>query len=295
MSRRKPNVSILNHLPHKIRKAIILIRDLLIEKYHPDMLILFGSYADRVAWHRQSDIDMLIVAETDDRPLLELGIKKYILDNVPKQTVATIFSPIVETPERLNEQLAIGQYFFKEIVQKGKILYDTGRFSLAEMRVLTNKEYKELVSDDFNYWRERAEDFIEDYNNNVPAKKYRNAAFHLHQVCESCYKMIELVYTRYGSKTHDLNELLDICSPHVNELNDIFKSDSEFEQRAYSRLRHAYLGARYDQKYEIEKYDLDYLGERVKLFLELAIKKCREQLSKLPDDDELRIKNIKIE
>jgi len=91
MSRIKPKVSVLNHLPNKIRKAIILIRVLLIEKYHPDMLILFGSYADRVAWYHQSDIDMLIVAETEDRPLLELGIKHYILDNVPKQKVTTIF------------------------------------------------------------------------------------------------------------------------------------------------------------------------------------------------------------
>ena len=292
MSRRKPNVSILNHLPHKIRKAIILIRDLLIEKYHPDMLILFGSYADRIAWHRQSDIDMLIVAETDDRPLLELEIKQYILVNVPKHTVATIFSPIVEIPERLNEQLEIGQYFFKELVEKGKILYDTGRFSLAEMRVLTNREYKQLVTNDFNYWLTQAKDFLRSHQHDINDESYRSAAFHLHQVCESNYKMIELVYTRYASKTHDLNELFDICLPHIPDLNNLFPMDNEFKERSYSRLRHAYIGARYDPKYEIEKDELYYLGERVKLFLELAIQKCQEQLSKLPDDDELRIKEI---
>jgi HEPN domain-containing protein/predicted nucleotidyltransferase len=288
MSRKKPKVSVLNHLPHKIRKAIILIRDLIIEKYHPEMLILFGSYADRIAWHRHSDIDMLIVAETDDRPLLELKIQQYILDNVPKKTVARVFSPIVETPERLNEQLAIGQYFFKEIVEKGKILYDTGRFSLAEMRLLTNKEYKELVTKDFIYWREEAEGFFKGHYFYISDENFRLAAFNLHQTCESCFKMIELIFTRYASKTHDLNMLLDICLPHLPELKNIFPKDTEFKEQAYSRLRHAYLGARYDQKYEIEKDELDYLGERVKLFLELAIKRCRERTDSLPQDDELR-------
>jgi HEPN domain-containing protein len=100
--------------------------------------------------------------------------------------------------------------------------------------------------------------------------------------------MIELVYTRYASKTHDLNELLDICLPHLIELKDIFPKDTEFEEQAYSRLRHAYLGARYDPKYAIEKDELDYLGERVKLFLDLTIKRCQEQLSNLPEDDKLR-------
>jgi HEPN domain-containing protein/predicted nucleotidyltransferase len=289
MKRRKPKVSVLNHLPHQVRKAIILIRDLLIEKYRPEMLILFGSYADRIAWHRQSDIDMLIVAETDDRPRLELEIKQYILDNVPKQKVAAIFSPIVETPERLNEQLAIGQYFFKEIVEKGKILYDTGRFSLAEMRLLTNREYKELVTKDFTYWREEAEGFFEIHTFCLSKKNHRLAAFNLHQVCESCYKMIELVYTRYASKTHDLNELSDICLSHLPELKDTFPKDTEFKERAYTLLRNAYIRARYDPKYEIEKDELDYLGARVKLLLELAIKRCREQLGKLPEDDALRI------
>jgi hypothetical protein len=46
-------------------------------------------------------------------------------------------------------------------------------------------------------------------------------------------------------------------------------------------LYKAYIAARYDQEYKIEEDELEYLGERVKLLLDLAIKSGEERIQQI--------------
>ena len=281
MDRKNPKIANLEHLPKPIKDGLGLIRDLVIAKFQPEMIILFGSLTTK-DWTWKSDIDLLFVADTSERPHLELDIKAAILESdAIKKKVSTIISPVVVSPEELNDQLAVGQYFFKEIVDRGQLLYNTGRFSLAEMRELEPEEYVELVKKDFKYWREAAEEFWKGFKFYYQEKHPLRAAFLLHQVVESSCVMVELIYSRYRSQTHDLDELMKKLIRFVSEGAKIFPKDTEFQKQAYKRLYKAYISARYEQEYQIEEDELKYLDERVKMLLDLAIRSCEEQIQRI--------------
>jgi len=245
------------------------------------MIILFGSLVTgKFTW--KSDIDLLVVADTSERPHLELDIKTAILESdAIKKKMSKIISPVVVSPEQLNDQLAVGQYFFKDIVDRGQLIYNTGRFSLAEMRKLEPEEYVELLKKDFKYWRTEAEVFWENFEFNMQKKHYRHAAFMLHQVVEPSCVMVELVYSRYRTQTHDLDILMKKLIHFVSEGAKIFPKDTEFQKQAYKQLYKAYIAARYDQEYQIEEDELKYLGERVKLLLDLALRSCEERIQQI--------------
>jgi len=290
MDRKNPKIANLEHLPKPIKDGLELIRGLVIENFQPEMIILFGSLVSG-KWNWKSDIDLLFVADTSERPHLELDLKTAIIESDSiKKKVSKIISPVVVSPEELNDHLAVGQYFFKEIVDRGQLLYNTGRFSLAEMRKLEPEEYVELVKKDFKYWRAEAEVFWENYEFNMQKKYYLHAAFMLHQVVEPSCVMVELVYSRYRSQTHDLDVLMKKLIHFVSEATQIFPKNDEFQKQAYKRLYKAYISARYDQDYEIEEAELKYLGERVKMLLDLAIRSCDEQIQRILKEPKKYIK-----
>jgi len=281
MDRKNPKIAAIEFYPKRISEGLILIRDLIVDKFQPEMIILFGSLVTG-KWTWKSDIDLLIVADTSERPHLELDIKTAILESdASKEKMSKIISPVVVSPDQLNDQLAVGQYFFKDIVDRGQLIYNTGRFSLAEMRELEPEEYVELVKKDFKYWREEAEGYWKYFKFGMQEKLLRHAAFNLHQVTESSCVMVELVYSRYRSQTHDLDVLMKKLIHFVSEGEKIFPKDNEFQKQAYKRLYKAYISARYDQEYKIEEDELKYLGERVKLLLDLAIRSSEERIQQI--------------
>jgi predicted nucleotidyltransferase len=86
------------------------------ERFHPDRIILFGSYAYGEP-HVGSDVDLLVVMPTADE-----------VNQSIRMTLA--FEPpfpldlIVRTPEKLERRLAEGSGFLKEIMTRGKVLYE---------------------------------------------------------------------------------------------------------------------------------------------------------------------------
>lgn len=97
-------------------------------EYQPEKIVLYGSYAYGRP-DEESDIDLLIVKETEASPFDRRVAVRRIVD----LRVPIAFAPIVVTPQELSDRLEMGDSFFEEIVQKGKILYakegiaDTGR------------------------------------------------------------------------------------------------------------------------------------------------------------------------
>jgi predicted nucleotidyltransferase len=281
MDRKNPQIAAIEFYPKRISDGLILVRDLIVDRFQPEMIILFGSLATG-KWTWKSDIDLLVVADTSERPHLELDIKTAILESdAIKKKMSKIISPVVVSPEQLNDQLAVGQYFFKDIVDRGQLIYNTGRFSLAEKSELEPEEYVELVKKDFGYWREEGEVFSGNYEFNFQNTHYRFAAFNLHQVVEASCVMVELVYSRYRTQTHDLDILMKKLIHLVSEGAKIFPKDTEFQKQAYKRLYKAYIAARYNQEYKIEEDELNYLGERVKLLLDLAIRSSEERIQQI--------------
>lgn len=88
--------------------------------YKPIKIILFGSYAYGNPT-RNSDIDLLILKDTDKKRADRFVWVKRIIYN-PALEISV--SPLVYTPDELNERLRIGDDFVKEIIQKGVVLYE---------------------------------------------------------------------------------------------------------------------------------------------------------------------------
>jgi len=91
----------------------------LVRLYKPDKVILFGSLAQGQI-HQDSDIDLFIIKS--DVP--EMGVDRIRqLDGLIKYRLATDF--IVYKPDELDRRLQMGDPFVKNILDNGKVLYET--------------------------------------------------------------------------------------------------------------------------------------------------------------------------
>src|SRR5215472_10532380 len=88
------------------------------ERFHPDMIILFGSYAYGTP-HADSDVDILVVMPCRNQIDQACRIDDAIDPPFPLDL-------IVRTPASINWRLAEGELFRTEIVTKGKVLYEKG-------------------------------------------------------------------------------------------------------------------------------------------------------------------------
>ena len=90
------------------------------EAYQPERIILYGSYAYGNP-DEGSDIDLLIVKDTDQRPIDRRITVRRLVSDIRRKIP---FSSLVVTPEEISERLEIGDDFFIEITSKGKVLYE---------------------------------------------------------------------------------------------------------------------------------------------------------------------------
>jgi predicted nucleotidyltransferase len=86
------------------------------DRYHPDRIILFGSHAYGTP-HADSDVDILVVMPT--RNQLDQAVKIELACDPPFP-----LDIIVRTPENVRWRLAEGESFLREIMTKGKVLYE---------------------------------------------------------------------------------------------------------------------------------------------------------------------------
>jgi predicted nucleotidyltransferase len=104
-----------------IKKTIHTIITKIQKTYHPEKIILFGSHAYGKPT-QSSDVDLLIIKETDDRPIDRRVCVRKIISN-PNHRIP--FELIVLTPKEVANRLQIGDQFLQEILKKGEVLYDS--------------------------------------------------------------------------------------------------------------------------------------------------------------------------
>jgi len=111
----------------KARQYIQDIVERLIRDYQPERIILFGwSYAYDQP-DGDSDIDRLIVKDTDERLIDRMVRAREIAFDWNRDVP---FEPIVYTPQEVERALKAGDPFLREIFEKGEVLYDHERDSL---------------------------------------------------------------------------------------------------------------------------------------------------------------------
>ncbi len=89
----------------------------IIEEFHPQRIVLFGSYA-RGTPNPDSDVDLLVIMPFEGKPVdksVEMRLK--VRPSFPVDL-------LVRTPDKIRERLAMGDTFIQDILEQGKVLYE---------------------------------------------------------------------------------------------------------------------------------------------------------------------------
>ncbi len=98
------------------RNSIRGVVEQIAAQFKPDKIILFGSFAYGSP-KPESDVDLLVVMET---PLRNSEQASQIVRAIDYHFGMDL---IVRRPKQLDERVALGDSFLREIVEKGKVVY----------------------------------------------------------------------------------------------------------------------------------------------------------------------------
>jgi predicted nucleotidyltransferase/HEPN domain-containing protein len=280
----------LSHLPEHKQAELKAIKEALVPKYPEiEMIILFGSYA-RGTWvedkytergntyEYKSDYDLLIVLSDDKKANADSFIQA-VSAKLEALKLSTPVHPIFHGIDFVNEALREGNYFFADIKREGILLFNTSRYELAEKREMSSAEVAKKAQEDFNQWFESADDFFRIAKSELSIDKYKTSAFNLHQATERYYGAIQLVFTGYKPKTHDLEILGGMAKACNMEFGKVFPKGNLQERMRFTLLKKAYVDARYKAEYQISKEDLEWLAERVQILRNLTEQICKEKIA----------------
>jgi uncharacterized protein len=88
----------------------------------PEKVILFGSYAYGTP-NVESDIDLLIIKNIQESEVrtLRLQIKKLLWISFKGKNLS--FDVLVDSEQRVKQRISVGDLYYNEIYNKGKLIY----------------------------------------------------------------------------------------------------------------------------------------------------------------------------
>ena len=283
--------SSLDHLPKDKRSEIQKALDIILEVANPEKVILFGSYAkgkwvddvtveDGVTFIYQSDFDFLVVTKDNSTKEFELKSK---IENRTVNSVRGIVSPLVHSIDYINEGLSVGQYFFKEIIEEGILLYDTGTSTFVTPTELSPIQKFERAQEYFEVWFQMGKDFLIDGNNCLRRGSFRKAMFEYHQAVEHFYASILLVLKGFKPKSHNIEGLRTYSKHLSSELFQLFdfSSDDPTERLHLEALKKGYIDARYSRKYKVTLEDCVFVKKKVSKMQGIVKSACLSEMQKL--------------
>jgi HEPN domain-containing protein/predicted nucleotidyltransferase len=280
----------LSHLPEDKQKELETLTKIIVEKVPAEMVILFGSHArgDWVEDYQQhteyvSDYDILVI--TKGRKSAKADKKWWDLkervnsSNGEQPNVSLIHHGI----GFVNDKIEQNQYFFVDILKEGIMLFDSGKFKLSEPKAMNAEQRHRKAKEQFEPWFKSANSFLKTFTFSLEENDFNIAAFLLHQATERFYVTILLVFTDYKPKIHDIKELGNQVEKLHSAFGTVFPKNTPEEKRLFELLQKAYIDSRYNMNYKIEKEELEYLSDRVKLLKELTERICNERIAQFTE------------
>lgn len=89
----------------------------IVREFHPQRVILFGSHAYGQP-SLDSDVDLLVVMPFEGSSREQAAKIRSCIDT------PIALDLLVRTPEQLSERLAMDDFFMREIIEQGKVLYE---------------------------------------------------------------------------------------------------------------------------------------------------------------------------
>lgn len=101
----------------EIRKKLKKVVQKIAKYYKPEQIILFGSQTKK--GRKDSDFDLFIIKKTKKDLFSRIQEVEELLwrREIPLDI-------LVYTPAQVKRRLAMGDFFIKEIIEKGKVLYE---------------------------------------------------------------------------------------------------------------------------------------------------------------------------
>lgn len=101
-----------------VGKSLPVAIQKIVQELHPEKIVLFGSYAYGNP-NPDSDVDLLVIMKTKASPKDRSWAVSRLL--LPRPFPVDI---LVKTPREVKQGLETGDFFLKEILTRGKVLYD---------------------------------------------------------------------------------------------------------------------------------------------------------------------------
>jgi predicted nucleotidyltransferase/HEPN domain-containing protein len=275
----------LEHLPEKKQHQLRALGELIRKEAEVEMVILFGSFA-RGDWVEDpvggyfSDLDVLVIVKS---PSMVDKVKLWskIEDRARRITKPTSLSLIVHDIKDVNEQLEKGFYFFSDIKKEGIMIYDSGRYHLAEPKERTLAERKAHAQAWFEQWFKSANEFYRTFEHTVNEGFYNVSAFLLHQATERFYHCVLLVLTAYKPKIHNIEDLGKRAGDLHPALRDVFPRGTPEADHLFKLLKRAYVDARYDPQFSITTEELMAIAVHVRELRSRVEMVCRERIESM--------------
>ncbi|WP_415179290.1 HEPN domain-containing protein [Parasphingorhabdus sp.] len=260
-----------------------------------EKIILYGSYA-RGGWVDEphtakgyrSDFDILIIVndkrltdkvdywlKLDNRLIRELAIDK---------TLRTPVNFIVHTLGEVNDGLAHGCYFFMDVAKDGIALYEADDRQLHVPKPKTPEQALAMAKEYFEEWFPSTGEFLDDFRSNLERKRFKKAAFELHQGTERLYHCVLLVCTFYTPHVHNLGFLRTQAERLDVRLVDCWPRELRADRALFEKLKEAYVKARYSKHYRISEEELAWLGNCVEELGRAVHTICSERIIALESE-----------
>ncbi len=109
------------------REALTQIKQIseqIAREFKPEKIILFGSYAYGIP-RQGSDIDLLVIMPYEGSHVDQAVKIHQALNYAPSLDL------LVRTPEEVRQRIEMNDFFMREIIGKGKVLYDAGNAGMG--------------------------------------------------------------------------------------------------------------------------------------------------------------------
>ncbi|AXB80179.1 nucleotidyltransferase and HEPN domain-containing protein [Novosphingobium sp. P6W] len=255
-------------------------------------LVLYGSYA-RGGWvdepHTakgyQSDYDLLLIVN-DKRLTDRLEYWSKLDDRLSREfsisgALRTPVNFIVHSLQEVNDGLAQGRYFFMDLARDGIALYQCDDSGLLAPRPKTPGAALAMAREYFEEWFPSAAGMLETAQFSHAQGRLKEAAFLLHQATERLYHCVLLTLTFYTPHVHNLGFLRTQAERLDRRLCYVWPNETRADRATFTKLKEAYVKARYSKHYQITQEELAWLGEQVEELGRVVQDVCLERLAVL--------------
>lgn len=295
----------LSHLPQAKQRELARIVQFLFEEFGDATVmaegkrkagrilkvILFGSHA-RNDWVDEphtakgyvSDYDLLIIVNQQDLTEPDLwhnAEERLIRETQVTKVLRTPANFIVHSLKEVNDALAQGRFFFMDIARDGIALYQSSDTELHQPKPKEPTDALAMAQEYFDDWFPSAGEFFDDYRSNFERGRNKKAAFELHQATERLYHCLLLTMTFYTPHRHNIAFLRSIADKLDVRLVGVWPRDDRKARALFTKLRDAYVKARYSKHYSVTADDLDWLAGRVEELGQVVHAVCTEKIAEL--------------